>query len=194
MPRIQKLFNEFGKTYYTLPLTITNVLGGVLILKKLYVQNNLEDKESIEDNIVFTIDDFQTDFSNSQQLNAVNYTVNHFGLTSENISKNDKVNFEYLLNHNKTLDLTIVFDPSVSQFKTVQGTFTAKFVINYVVNNTSQAELHLNLKGNVDSKEVVTVHGIDYSNMKTVSGVPIIRWRTSVLCQLHRRICFNIRS
>ena len=173
MPRIQKLYNEFGKTYYTLPLTITNVLGGVLILKKLYVQNNLEDKESIEDNIVFTIDDFQTDFSNSQQLNAVNYTVNHFGLTSENISKNDKVNFEYLLNHNKTLSLTIVFDPSVSQFNTVQGTFTAKFVINYVVNNTSQAELHLNLKGNVDSKEVVTVHGIDYSNIKTASGVPI---------------------
>ena len=173
MSRIQKLYNEFGKTYYTLPLTITNVSGGVLILKKVYVQNNLENKDLHEKNIVFTIDDLHTDFSNSQQLNQVNYTVNHFGLNSNDIEKNDKVNFEYLINPNNTLNFITVFDPHASRNETVKGLFTAKIVINYVFNDTPQNEFYISLTGHVDEKNIVSMHGINYNNISTVVGVPL---------------------
>ena len=91
MAKAQTLYNKFGKTYYTLPLTITNVTGGVVIVKKVFVQNDLTNKVPISNNVVILIDDLKTDFTNAQQLGQVSYDVSHSSVFLNNTAKNDKL-------------------------------------------------------------------------------------------------------
>tara|TARA_R110000737_G_scaffold40197_1_gene60611 strand:- start:619 stop:1161 length:543 start_codon:yes stop_codon:yes gene_type:complete len=173
MAQAQTLYNEFGKTYYTLPLTITNVTGGVVIVKKVFVQNDLTNKEPVSNNVVILIDDLKTDFTNAQQLGQVSYDVSHSSVFLNNTAKNDKLNFEYKMNSNDFLTFFIVFNPHLSKYDTLQGTFTAQCIIDYNINNTPQQSFALNLSGNVDDKQIVLLNQVNYNNIITIAGKPI---------------------
>jgi hypothetical protein len=173
MAQTSILYTEYGQQYLTLPLTIKNVTGGLVIVERIYIQN-IFDKDSVpsEHDLVLTIDESLSDYSESILLGFVDYGVTHENATIST-DKNFKVGSTFSLANSNSFTFTIIFNPNVSRHYINRGNYTSALFVSYSVNGVLFPDFEVSVSASCTDKDITMFSGVEYSSINSLFGVSV---------------------
>tara|TARA_R110002073_G_scaffold261411_1_gene424278 strand:- start:114 stop:656 length:543 start_codon:yes stop_codon:yes gene_type:complete len=173
MAQTSILYTEYGQQYLTLPLTIKNVTGGLVIVERIYIRN-VFDKDSVpsDHDLVLTIDESLSDYSASTKLGFVNYNVEHVNATIST-DKNFKVGSTFSLANNNSFTFTVVFNPNIYRDYINRGNYSSDVFIEYSVGGISNPPFQVSVNASCTDKEITMFSGVNYSSVDSLFGISV---------------------
>lgn len=172
MAKFEILNNKFSQQYMSLPLTFKNVSGSDIIVKEIYVENIIESPSGNDNNIIFYLDEEQSNYDNVEKLYMSNYQVSHSGyiFNSNSQNKKDKISAVFNILNNNNFEFVVIFNPNVSKHQTLKGEFNAKirFMYTYNLINTF---FYIDLHGRCSDKGVEAFMSTPFNNVSSVFKV-----------------------
>jgi len=163
-------YTDYGQQYLTLPLTFNNDTGGLVVVNKIYIQNVFEGGVPIDSDLVLTINESATDYSEASQLYSTDFIVEHVNM-NEASNKNFKVGQVVSLEPSTSITFQVEFNPNISKTLINRGSFIGRVVIEYDENGTTKIPFSLNINAECSDKQITLMSGVQYGNISSIFGV-----------------------
>jgi len=167
-------YTEYGQQYITLPLVIKNTMGGVIIVSKVYVQNIFLPESAVsQDDLVLTINESNSDYSEVEQNSTTDYKVVHINGFNGDSDKNFKVERVISLGISTSFTFQVVFNPNINRNIINRGNFVGKVVVEYSIYGITQPNFELNLEASCSDKSITLFSGVPYGSVSNVFGIAV---------------------
>tara|TARA_R110000744_G_scaffold210317_1_gene329421 strand:- start:1185 stop:1727 length:543 start_codon:yes stop_codon:yes gene_type:complete len=166
-------YTEYGQQYLTLPLTIKNVTGGLIVVNKVSMVNLFTGDNTIfNEDFVLTINETYSDYSEATQLGLSEHVVIH-GNNQSQPNKTFKVGWIFSLESSSSFTFQTVFNPNILKNRINRGNFNGEIRIEFSSNGVLQPSVNLSVNAVCSDKEITLFSGVEYSSVNKVFGVSV---------------------